>query len=502
MPIQIQNDQLTPQEAIDYFAQKTGLDTDTWVDGQGTQQLANFTVAAAKGALLQDIHDTLGRAIEAGESAQDFITRFAKVSDRWAGRSAWRAQLIYDQNIRQAYGLGRWQQMQETATDRPYLQWRHGNSSDPRPEHLAMDRKIFKIEDVTVPLPSGFGCTCQYFSLSPRDFERNGGKLSVFDLEPDEGFLYRDDIEQKIDQLKVDRTLKDAMRGSLYVDAKFAKIPEGKTKILNGKTYVLNNSRWHLQEDELRTGAADSIDDLIEELEKQEIESTKELWAKLNSPGSNSDEIIDQIDEIYARNKKRKETPRKKEIMEQLRQNLLDTGMAQEEAMKLVGKIDMNVDRSRNKIRESAVEFFQLTNGGGANHLREFVYSGRRPTATFELGRINVGDASKSSIFHEMAHFAELEYGSKESNDWLKSRATGELQTGREIYGWDHPDEEKFYPDHFVDKYVGKIYEDSFTEVLSVGFEHFDSPENMLHLWNADKEHFKLTIKYLKKQRS
>jgi hypothetical protein len=63
--------------------------------------------------------------------------------------------------------------------------------------------------------PSRFSCTCTVFSLSQRDFERNGGKLSVFDLEPDEGFLYRDDIEQKIDQLKIDRTLKDAMKDSL-----------------------------------------------------------------------------------------------------------------------------------------------------------------------------------------------------------------------------------------------------------------------------------------------
>jgi hypothetical protein len=29
-----------------------------------------------------------------------------------------------------------------------------------------MDGKVFRIEDVTVPLPSGFGCRCQYFSLS------------------------------------------------------------------------------------------------------------------------------------------------------------------------------------------------------------------------------------------------------------------------------------------------------------------------------------------------
>jgi SPP1 gp7 family putative phage head morphogenesis protein len=215
----IDDQRLEMDEAIDYFAQKTNLDTDTWKDGQGIVQLANFTVAGTKAALLQDIHDTLDRAISAGESMQQFMDRFAKVTDRWVGKSAWRAQLIYDQNIRQAYGMGRQQQMRETVADRPYWQWRHGGSGDPRPEHLAMDGKIFKAEDVVVFPPAGFGCTCQIFSLSDRDLDRSGGKLSVFSLEPDPGFLYRGGIDKKIDQMKVDQVLKDFMRGELLISS-------------------------------------------------------------------------------------------------------------------------------------------------------------------------------------------------------------------------------------------------------------------------------------------
>jgi SPP1 gp7 family putative phage head morphogenesis protein len=210
-----EDDQLPFAEALDYLSQKANLDTDSWKDGQGVVQLANFTVAGAKAALLQDIRDTLDRSIGAGESMQQFINRFAKVTDRWIGRSAWRAQLIYDQNIRQAWGVGRLKQQRETMADRPYWQWRHGGSRDPRPEHLALDGKIFKAESVTAYPPIGFQCTCQVFSLSRRDFERNGGKLSVFDLEPDEGFVGRESIHKKIDQLKVDRVLKDFLKDSL-----------------------------------------------------------------------------------------------------------------------------------------------------------------------------------------------------------------------------------------------------------------------------------------------
>jgi hypothetical protein len=214
-PTTIEDDQLPFQEALDYLASKVGLDTDSWIEGQGIVQLSNFTVAAAKGALLQDVKDTLDRSIDAGESMQDFLDRFSKVAARWAGKSAWRGSLIYDQNIRQSYGVGRLQQMNETVADRPFWEWRHGGSGDPRPNHLAMDGKIFRAEDVTVYPPSGFGCTCQMFSLSPRDLERSGKKLSEFRMEPDEGFLYRGDIEEKIANLKIDRTLKDFVRDSV-----------------------------------------------------------------------------------------------------------------------------------------------------------------------------------------------------------------------------------------------------------------------------------------------
>lgn len=215
-PTTIEDDQLAFQEALDYLAQKTGLDTDSWVEGQGIVQLSNFTVAAAKGALLQDIHDVLSRSIDAGESMQDFLDRFSKVAARWAGKSAWRGQLIYEQNVRSAHGLGRLQQMNEVADSRPYWQWRHsGGSVDPRPEHRAMDGKVFHHSDVKAYPPLGFNCRCQMFSMSQRDFERNGGKLSVFDLEPEKGFLKKEDIEAKINELKIDSTLKDFMRDSV-----------------------------------------------------------------------------------------------------------------------------------------------------------------------------------------------------------------------------------------------------------------------------------------------
>lgn len=172
------------QEAIDYFSQKTNLDTDNYIEGQGIVQDAAFTVAAAKGQLLQDIRDAVALGQSQGQSVQEFLKTFDAIADRYSdnwelkGNRAWRGQLIYDQNLRNAYQAGRYAQMTQPDVMklRPYWQWRHGGSRDPRPVHLAMDGKVFPADSLGVGLPWGFSCRCTVFSLSERDLKRKGLK--------------------------------------------------------------------------------------------------------------------------------------------------------------------------------------------------------------------------------------------------------------------------------------------------------------------------------------
>jgi uncharacterized protein with gpF-like domain len=182
---QINADRLGFQEAIDYFAQKANLDTDSWIEGQGIVQDAAFTVAAAKGSLLQEIRDAVARGQAAGKSVQDFLADFDQIADRYSsnwnlkGDRAWRGQLIYDQNLRNAHAAGRYAQMTqpEVLKLRPYWQWRHGDSRAPRLSHLALDGKVFLADNLPFSPPAGFGCRCQVFSLSKRDVERKGLKV-------------------------------------------------------------------------------------------------------------------------------------------------------------------------------------------------------------------------------------------------------------------------------------------------------------------------------------
>lgn len=163
-------------ELLAYLEGKTNLDTDSWRDGMGVVQDAAFTVARAKGQLLQEIREALDRAVNDGQGVDQFVQVFDAIASRWSaawplkGSTGWRGQLIYEQNLRQAYAAGRYRQMTEPEVlkRRPYWEWRHGGSFAPRPAHLAMDGRIFAADSFPMP-PWGFGCQCQVFSLSKRD---------------------------------------------------------------------------------------------------------------------------------------------------------------------------------------------------------------------------------------------------------------------------------------------------------------------------------------------
>jgi Phage Mu protein F like protein len=280
MPIATTRDEQLPfQEAIDYLAGKTNLDTDSWIEGQGLIQTVAFTVAGAKGRVLQDIRNAVDRAIQDGISIRDFAKQFNAIADSYVdnwqlkGDRAWRGQLIYEQNLRQAYGAGRYAQMTDpdVLNRRPYWQWAHGDSRAPRPVHLALDGKVFPANSLPFFVPCGFGCKCQVFSLSQRDVDREGlqvehlehgqdidytdpnGQTRTAQLLPDPGFDWKPTgkltKERQTELLKgLDPDIRKLVLGD--TEAEFAKKLEGTTRQVNGVTYVLRKSRWRRDEEQ------------------------------------------------------------------------------------------------------------------------------------------------------------------------------------------------------------------------------------------------------------
>lgn len=101
----------------------------------------------------------------------------------------------------------------------------------------------------------------------------------------------------------------------------------------------------------------------------------------------------------------------------------------------------------------------------------------------------------QESIFHEAGHHIEYplpqEFGELGFH-FVTQKADGQARKSlRELTGNEgYEESEKAYPGTFVHPYVGKVYPDGTTEVLSMGLEHFTSADRMRRLYEADPDHF------------
>ncbi|BAZ39424.1 hypothetical protein NIES4101_53770 [Calothrix sp. NIES-4101] len=178
---------LSFDEAIQFFKAKLPLPSSTWDDFADEANDYVFAIAGVTSAeLLDSAYQLIQKALEEGITYEEFKKGFEAASDRTGWNPAskpWRQQLIFMQNLRNAYQAGRYKQQTdpEMLKLRPYWMWRHRDSRVPRPHHLALDGKIFPADSDfwknSYP-PSGFGCRCTVLALSPRDIEREGLTVS------------------------------------------------------------------------------------------------------------------------------------------------------------------------------------------------------------------------------------------------------------------------------------------------------------------------------------
>lgn len=189
-------------------------------------------------------------------------------------------------------------------------------------------------------------------------------------------------------------------------------------------------------------------------------------------------------------------------IMENYRNELIKNGMSLDDAARLAEskKIDDSIefDFEKERIRETSTEFYQITGGAGSSTLDTFKYDKGRAYTTRWGRAINVGSyVEKSIIFHEMGHHVEFgDYRiAQAAREWRDARATGEEQPLNNLVKFGlYDSSEKAKPGNYITPYVGKVYTDGSTEVISTGLEKFDSGESMLELYERDKEHFQFIV--------
>ncbi|MXV43916.1 hypothetical protein GS501_02465 [Saccharibacter sp. 17.LH.SD] len=188
---------LPPSEAIRYFRQKVNVPTERWGELESAAHSRAFAVAgAASTALLNDFKTAVGRALSDGTTLQEFKKSFNSIVKKhgWdhTGTPGWRAKVIYETNIADAYSAGRYRQMTTPEALELYPYWRyvHHECAHPRPMHLAWSGTILLNSDSwweSHYTPNGYNCHCTIEVVSEARMRRNQwtvDKAPPIDLKP------------------------------------------------------------------------------------------------------------------------------------------------------------------------------------------------------------------------------------------------------------------------------------------------------------------------------
>lgn len=176
-----------PEEEIAYLRDKLRLPTKTWTDlWEGMHARAFVVAGATSDALIADLHEAVIRALEDGSSLDEFRRDFDAIvsAHGWShtGSAGWRSRVIYQTNLRMAWSAGRWAEAQRTKDLRPYLRYVAVLDMRTRPQHRDWHGTVLSIDDdwwKTHHPPNGWNCRCTVQTLSARDIDRWGLKVSA-----------------------------------------------------------------------------------------------------------------------------------------------------------------------------------------------------------------------------------------------------------------------------------------------------------------------------------
>jgi hypothetical protein len=159
--------------------------TDVWQEGHDR---AFMVAGVMKADILADLAAAVDKAISQGTSLEEFRRDFRKIvaEKGWIGGAgqgtkggeAWRTRVIYRTNMASTYAAGRWAQLH--AAGYPFIIYHHGNSLEPRVQHLAWDGLVLEADHpfwATHAPPNGWGCSCYVSGARTMDQARRlGGK--------------------------------------------------------------------------------------------------------------------------------------------------------------------------------------------------------------------------------------------------------------------------------------------------------------------------------------
>lgn len=215
-----------------------------------------------------------------------------------------------------------------------------------------------------------------------------------------------------------------------------------------------------------------------------------------------------------------------KALMGRIREDLLRSNRNDPSAVKAVRSINFVGKEKKGDTEGQLREFFNLFGGKGFSNVKGitpntvypltdvFMKPKERAWANPEMGHMKLS-GSKGTTFHEMGHFIERQrpWLNKFAQDWRDSKASreargvetiGEIPSPRGniptyalrdiVKNGGYGEDEIGVSGPFLNPYMGKIYENGATEVISMAMEHFSDSTGMAQLHSTHPELFKLMV--------
>lgn len=214
---------LKPEDAIKYLERKGFVFSWDWRETWQQAHNKAFTVAKVmKLDILQTIRTELQKGLNEGTTFRDFIKQLEPKLKKlgWWGKvkakdvpgfdpksnidpnkevqlgSPRRLKVIYETNLRTSLSAGRYKQQIEGASTHPFLQYIQIQRPTKRHNHSLLHEKVFMYNDPILKIiypPNGWGCGCRMISLSKKQLEDQGLKITKgkdIKFTPENGWSY------------------------------------------------------------------------------------------------------------------------------------------------------------------------------------------------------------------------------------------------------------------------------------------------------------------------
>jgi len=183
---EIKPEPLPFDEAIRYWRGKVPLTADKFYALAMDQRAKAFTVSGVtRMDMIEEVKAAVDAALKSGITLADFKKAIADIIEAqgWKDR---RVDTIFRSNMQSAYNAGRYKQQTDpdVLKQRPYWQYVAVMDERTRPEHAALDGKVFPADDPfwgTWYPPNGFNCRCTVRTLSESEMDELGLKSETAD---------------------------------------------------------------------------------------------------------------------------------------------------------------------------------------------------------------------------------------------------------------------------------------------------------------------------------